>query len=274
MDGAGFCYNIRTMFALKALIASALSPFFVDTSAEVRSTYVSLGKIIEDRPMQTTGVRAGLDAGDFGRFGFRNWDVSSLTGRRADAHRHALYHTEYGPAWQFDLDFAEGWRLKSDLTRSWTVYRGYKAGSSNRTYHWYQADESLENPYLVPFCLLRRTFRGNDYFYFKAGLRRRCPLWGGLALTPSAFAEGGNARCQRRTFGPNADGHGWRGGGASSISCRLELSWSFCEGGSVFAYVEQYDVIGGDHRRTNSASGSRCAHNDWTHGGVGLRFKF
>ena len=40
------------------------------------------------------------------------------------------------------------------------------------------------------------------------------------------------------------------------------------------AYVEQYEVVGGDVRRTNAASSSRCAHNDWTHGGLGLRVKF
>ena len=34
------------------------------------------------------------------------------------------------------------------------------------------------------------------------------------------------------------------------------------------------DVVGGDKRRTNAASSSPCAHNDWTHGGVGLRLRF
>ena len=82
------------------LAAGVLSPFFFEATPEVRSTYQSLGKIVEDRPMQMTSLRGGFDAGDFGRFGVRNWNVSSLTGRRSDAHRHALYHSELGLTWQ------------------------------------------------------------------------------------------------------------------------------------------------------------------------------
>ena len=67
------------MQSLALVAASLLSPFFVEVTPEVRSSYVSIGKLMEDRPMQITNVRAGYDAGDFGRFGIRNWDVSSLT---------------------------------------------------------------------------------------------------------------------------------------------------------------------------------------------------
>ena len=56
----------------------------MEVSPEVRSTYVSLGKLMEDRPMLVVGSRVGVDAGDFGRFGIRNWEVSSLTDRRSD----------------------------------------------------------------------------------------------------------------------------------------------------------------------------------------------
>ena len=107
------------------LAAGVLSPFFLDVSPEVRSTYQSLGKIVEDRPMQIMNVRAGYDTGAFGRFGVRNWDVSSLSDRRADVHRHALYHTEFGPAWQYDLNVADDWRVATELARCWTLYRGF-----------------------------------------------------------------------------------------------------------------------------------------------------
>ena len=264
------------MHLLAAMFATAIAPFFVDVSPEVRTTYISLGKIMEDRPMQVTSLRGGIDAADFGRFGVRSWDVSSLTGRRSAAHRHAFYHTEVGPTWQYDLKFTDDWRLANDVTRSWTFYRGFRSdyAASNRTYHWWQIEQALENPYLVPFHRLRRTFRGSDYLYFKVGVCRRIPVWEQLSLTPSVFMEGGNARSLRRTVGPNIDGSGWGGGGVASVSGRLELGWRFSAEISVFAYVEQYGMVGGDIRRTNAASSSVCAHNDWTHGGVGLRMKF
>ena len=86
--------------------------------------------------MQVTNVRAGYDTGTFGRFGIRNWDVSSLSDRRADSHRHALYHTEVGPTWRYDAEIVEGRVLKSDATDSWTIYRGLRHGKGDRTYTW------------------------------------------------------------------------------------------------------------------------------------------
>ena len=253
--------------------ASVLSPFFLEVAPEVRTTYVSLGKIVEDRPMQITSVRAGVDAGAFGRFGVRNWDVSSLTDRRDDVHRHALYHTEFGPTWQYDLDIADEWRLRSDLTRSWTIYRGFDAEASNRTYHWYQLDQSLENPYLVPFWRMRKCFRGNDYFYFKAGVRRKFAVIGDFSLTPSVYTEGGSSRDLRRVLGKRIGGGDWYDG-VSSVSFRMELDWRISDNVTAFAFAEQYEIVGGDARRTIRASSYRCAHGDWTLGGVGLRFRF
>ena len=255
------------------LLASLLSPFFFELAPEVRSTYQSLGKIVEDRPMQVTSVRFGYDTGGWGRFGIRNWDVSSLTDRREDAHRRALYHTEFGPTWQFGFEVAEDWKVTGDLTRSWTIYSGFENDSSNKTYHWWQLDQSLENPYLVPFYRVRKCFRGNDYFYFKTGVRRRFGLSERLHLTPSVQVEGGSSRNQTRVLGQNPDGGDWSCG-VSSVSARLECGWRFCENFSAFVYVEQYEVIGSDEREAVDKSSYRPAHKDWTHGGVGIRLRF
>ena len=259
---------------MNALIfASLLSPFFFEFAPEVRSTYQSLGKIVEDRPMQVTSARFGYDAGSFGRFGIRNWDVSSLTDRRDDAHRHALYHTEFGPTWQFGFEVVKDWKVTGDLTRSWTIYRGFQDSASDKTYHWWQLDQSLENPYLVPFYRVRKCFRGNNYFYFKTGIRRRFGLSEHLSLIPSVYAEGGSSRNQARVLGAKPDGGTWKRG-VSSVSARLECLWRFNENISAFVFVEQYEVVGSEERDANGESSYRPAHNDWTHGGIGLRLRF
>lgn len=255
------------------IAASLLTPFFLEVTPEVRSTYQSLGKIVEDRPMQVTSVKFGYDTERFGRFGIRNWDVSSLTDRRHDAHRHAIYHTEFGPTWDFDYSFTDDLKLKTSLTRSWTMYRGFNNSKSDRTYHWWQIDQSLENPYLVPFYRARKCFRGNDYFYFKVGLRRKFSIFTNFFFTPSVFAEGGSSRNFERVIGKRLDTKHWDDG-VSSISMRLEFSWKYNEIISLFAFIEQYEVVGSDARRTNGLSSYRCAHNDWTHGGIGVRMSF
>ena len=66
---------------LGILLASILGPFSVEVSPEVRCSYQSFGKLVEDRPMQLTSVRVKYATEDFGKFGIRNWDVSSLTDR-------------------------------------------------------------------------------------------------------------------------------------------------------------------------------------------------
>ena len=96
---------------IAALAAGVLSPFFFQAVPEVRSTYISIGKIADDRPMQTTFARVGVDAGDFGRFGIRNWDVSSLTSRLRDVRRLPLWMTEFGPTW--DAQRLDVWRYRA-----------------------------------------------------------------------------------------------------------------------------------------------------------------
>lgn len=120
---------------------------------------------------------------------------------------------------------------------------------------------------------MRKCFRGDDYFYFKVGARRRFMLTERAYVTPSVFAEGGCARNQTRVLGARPGGGAWESG-VSSVSFRLEAGWCFSATVSAFVFVEQYGIVGGDERRANSADAYRCAHDDWTHGGMGLRLRF
>ena len=256
------------------LAASFLSPFFVDFTPEVRTTYVSLGKIVEDRPMQTDFIRVGYDTGAVGRFGIYNFDVSSLTDRRSDVHRHLLYHTEYGPFWDYDWKFADDWTLHNGLMAVITLYRGFENDASNGDYGWIQVGQSLENPYVVPYYSMRRYGLDTDYFYFRIGVRRKCRFLDDFYVTPEIYVDGGNSRNYRRVIGENVNGGGWGCGGVSSITFRLEAGWEICDWATLFVFVEQYEITGGDARDSIDASSYRCAHNDWTYGGVGLRMRF
>lgn len=256
------------------LAASLISPFFVDFTPEIRSTYVSLGNIVEDRPMQTTFARVGYDTGTFGKFGIYNFDVSSLTDRRSDVHHHALYHTEYGPFWDYDWKFADGWTLRNGLLLAITLYRRFHDEASNGDYGWIQVSQSLENPYVVPYYRMRRYGIDTDYFYFRIGVRRKCRFLGDFYVTPEVCVDGGNARNYRRVVGENIHGGGWGAGGVSSITFRLEAGWDICANVTLFAFVEQYEITGADARDTNAARDYLCAHNDWTLGGAGLRMRF
>ena len=255
------------------LAASVLSPFFFEVTPEVRSSYVSLGKLVEDRPMQITSARVGVDAGAFGRFGVRNWDVSSLTDRRADVHRHALYHTEFGPTWQYDIDIVEGWRLKNDLTRSWTMYRGFESEASNRTYHWYQLDQSLENPYITPYWDTLTLIEPSQWTRLRFGVRRDFDLT--ETLTLSAWADGVWG-CKRRFAARYGDEpyHQFLGGAFCTSIVGLQLSWRFAEGWCVYAKVRQFDTINQQARRAEKRKSAYYARRDIAIGTIGVAYEF
>lgn len=256
------------------LAAGLIAPFYAEVAPEVRTTYISLGKIMEDRPMQVTRIRAGVDTGTFGRFGAYNWDVNSLTDRRSEDHRHMLYHTEFGPFWSYDIDFCKGWRLKNDVMSVWTLYRGWENEASNGEYWWWQVAQSLENPYLVPYYRMRQYVSGSHFLWFQIGVMRKFEFLENYYLQPAVYIDGGNNENYRRIIGTNVCGDGWGGGGVSSITFRLELGWNICPWATAFAFVEQYEVTGHDARASNAANSSEVAHNDLTLGGIGVRFRF
>jgi hypothetical protein len=257
------------------MFASLIAPFFVEVSPEIRSSYISLGKLLEDRPMALIGSRIGIDTGDLGRFSLRNWEESSLTDRLVDTHRHVFYNSEFGISWQYVQKITETWKVYNDLSMSWTIYRGWKGASvgSNHTYKWCQIEQALINPYVVPFWRLRKYVHGTDYFHFRVGAYRKIPLWTDWSVTPSVFTEGGDAVCVNRIVGRKPGGGDWNGGVAAA-SARIELGWLMSEHVSLFVFAEQYMVVGGEERRANRAGSYVCAHNDWTLGGFGARIKF
>ena len=60
----------------------------------------------------------------------------------------------------------------------------------------------------------------------------------------------------------------------SSVTFRLELGWAVSENVTAFAFVEQYEAVGQRMRHANERSTYKCAHNDWTLGGIGCRIRF
>ena len=103
------------------------------------------------------------------RFAIRGRSVSSLSDRRADVHRHALYHTEFGPAWQYEAEVSGNCILKSEVTHSWMLYRGFRHGNGDRSYAWNCAASSATTRVVRTVSSLPETA------WIKSRLRRR--LW-------------------------------------------------------------------------------------------------
>ena len=60
-------------------------------------------------------------------------------------------------------------------------------------------------------------------------------------MTPSVYWEGGNRRNAARVFGDTSATGG-------VVSFRLEVGWTVAAQVTAYAFVEQYEVFGGDTR--------------------------
>ena len=242
---------------------------------ELRTTYVSLGKLVEDRPMQATAAKGNIDLDFLGRFGVTFWGLSSLSDRKHDVHRHVLYFNDIGPYWNYDWEIAEGWKLKSEVSRQWSLFRGFRPtyANSEHTIHWYQVDQELANPYLTPFWRIRPVFRPADLLYFKIGVKRRFPLWDDFYVQPAVQVDGGDSVNNERRYGKRANRRR-QPHRAGSMIFRLEFGWKVSPSLTAFATVEEYLVVSSAARGSVAASSDPCAAKDLTLGTVGVRWVF
>lgn len=268
------------VFLAAAMVVAAargeLGDLHLQATPEIRTAYISLGKIVEDRPMQTTAIKGSVDGDFLGRLGVTFWGVSSLTDRKDYVHRHALYFNDIGPYWGYDIAFAKDWTLKSELSRQWSLFHGYEPEyeSSAHSIHWWQLDQELANPYLTPFWRLRKVIRPMDLFYFKAGVKRRFAFLEDFYILPSVFLEGGDVTNIERRLGRRPNGGRYNNPTVCSITFRLELGWRISKNFTAFAAVDQYDVVLKSGRNAIRDSSDLSAHTDLTVGSVGVRLSF
>lgn len=255
----------------------SLPDYSILVQPDVRSAYVTRGKVIEDRPIASVRFRGQLNLGDWGSPGIQSWDVCSLGNRRDDVHRRAFNETDIGFYWHYNYSFSDDWMLSSEVVKYWVIlpgyYEPYRSRKTCATINEWRALQSLKNPYITPFYLLRRGVHPNDWMYIRAGVMRSFPLGGGFTLTPQWYAENGNERHFERRYGPRQGGGKYHSGMMSS-NFLLELSWKATENLSFYATVHQFNIVSEDARRSVKAHSSPCMRRDLTVGIVGCRIKF
>lgn len=263
-----------------------IDPFYVNFNPSWRTGYQSRSRLIEDRPMFMTMTRAGFDSkdyGNFGKIGFWNWTVSSLSGRRDYLHRRPLNEMDYGAYWTYFWDFSQysddwkGWGLTTDFVKDWITLEGYthpyRESKTNASINEWRFEQTLNNPYASPFYLLRRSSHPTEWFYARVGARRKFALTDTIAFTPEFFAENGNEYLFERRYGAKPNG-GHYHGGLMTLNLILELSWKVSDMMTVYANVHQFDVTNDDARDRIKARKVVSAKRDVTIGTVGIRFRF
>lgn len=242
--------------------------------AEIQSAYLARGVVVDAHPFSAQFVDGELDLGDFGRVGGYAWSVTSLSGTGQGApKRNAYNEVDYNLHYCYNLGIADEWSLANCVARQWVTLPGYH-GNAKTICEW-QAGQTLSNPYVTPYWLLRHSAQPEMWNYWDVGLFRTFEIYDDLSLTVKAFGELGNAKHFRSQYGPKpGEPHSHYHGGLQALNLVLRLNYKITEFLSVYAFVWRFDIVSEDARDATKASSAPEAKRDLTVGGVGLSLKF
>jgi hypothetical protein len=242
--------------------------------ADVETAYVCRGYIWDTRPYSAQYAAAEADLGALGKVEASVWTQSAMSdrGTSAEMGRYAYAEADYLLRYYYDVDIAEGWRLRNGLGRQWATNPGYVGG---RTLVDFQALQVLDTPWATPYWRLRLMRRPIDETYWVVGVKRSFGLCEGLTLTADFFGDLGDGRHYANLYGPKGTkkGASYRGG-LQALNLVLRLDYRLCEHVGLFAFVGQFCLVSDDARAAAKATKTPEARRDLAFGGAGISLDF
>jgi len=242
--------------------------------ADVESAYVCRGYIWDTRPYSAQSVAGEVDLDVFGKVEATVWTQSAMSekGTSANMSRYAYAEADYLLRYYYDIDIAEGWRLRNGVGHQWVTTPGYVGG---RTLCDWQALQVLNTPWITPYWRLRRIHKPKDEAYWAVGVKRSFELCDGLMFTADFFGDLGNSRHYRNLYGPKMakPGASYRGG-LQALDLILRLDYRLAEHIGLFAFVGQFCLVSDEALSAVKSMKIPEARRDLTYGGVGLALDF
>lgn len=253
-------------------LSNVVSRVSVSAFADIQSAYYARGAIVDRRPFSAQFANATVSLCDDLRVGGHAWSVSSTSQSGQSAPRRYAYNeVDYNLYGEYDFTVAEGWTLRNRLALQWVTLRGYDP-RADTIFEW-QASQSLENPYVTPYYLLRRAYDQAQWCYWQVGLRRTFELTDDLSVTLDFFGDLGDERHFLSQYGPRANGAGY-GDGLMALNFRVRFDWMLTENLGLYAFVHQFDIVSTAGRSAMRDSGRTETVSDLTMGGVGVQVAF
>ena len=255
------------------LVSETCKRITVSAFADIESAYWARGAIVDKRPFSAQYVDLSVDLDPFGRIGGYAWSVSSLSKSGQSATRRNAYNeVDYGVYYGYGLELAEGWTLDTVVAKKWVTLPGYHPHAS--TISEWNFSQSLKNPYVTPYYLLRRAYNGQKWCYWDVGLARSWKFLDDFTFTATAFGEFGDSRHFASQYGANPHGSGRYSDGLMALNLMLRLDYSVSENFVLFAFVHQFDVVSSDARAALGRDTSPQSCKDMTIFGVGMSVNF
>lgn len=246
----------------------------IRASADVETAYICRGYVWDTRPFSAQDVSLGVDLDPFGMPEATVWTYSpmSSSGHSDSMTRYAYAEVDYLLRYYYDIDIAEGWRLRNGVGRQWVTNPGFRGG---RTIVDWQVLQVLHTPWVTPYWRLRVIRRPFDETYWVLGVKRSFDILDDLSFTVDFFGDLGDRRHFRNLYGDWADANGRRlSGGLQALNIVFRLDYRLFDHVGLFAFIGQFDVVGDDARDAVKAKQVPEAKRDLTYGGVGVSVSF
>ena len=252
--------------------ASGRKWFSFSAYADVETAYLCRGRIYDTRPFAVQSASLETDLNPFGSVETTIWTYSPMShdGFTGGVSRYAYAEIDYLLRYYYDIDFAEGWRLRNGFGRQWVTNPGFRGG---HTVCDWQALQILKTPWITPYWRLRIIRRPFDETYWVVGVKRSFDLMEDLSLTVDFFGDIGDRRHFTNIYGEKASGRSWRGG-LQALNLVFRLDYRLMDHMSLYGFVGQFCVVSDDARDAVKAASGPEMRRDITYGGAGVAIDF
>ena len=264
------------VFAAKGetnLVHEVIKRTHVSAYADIETAYWARGVISDKKPYSAQFIDLSFDINPFGRIGGYVWTASALaTSGQSYTRRNAYNEFDYAVYYGYGLELAEDWTLETTIAKKWVVLPGYRPHV--HSFSEWDISQSLKNPYVTPYYLLRRAYHGQQWCYWDVGLTRSWKFLDDFTFTATFFGEFGDSRHFAAQYGANPHGNGRYSDGLMALNLLLRLDYAVTENFGIFAFVHQFDVVSSDARAALGASSKPETVKDLTIGGIGVQLNF
>ena len=267
--------SLCAMFAANGetnLVSEAVRRAHVKAYSDVETAYWARGAIADKKSYVAQFADLSFDLDPFGRVGGYVWCASALaTSGQSYTRRNAYNEFNYAVYYGYGLELAEDWTLETTVAKKWVVLPGYRP-HLNSFSEW-DVSQSLKNPYVTPYYLMRRAYHGQQWCYWEVGLTRSWKFLDDFTFTATFFGDLGDSRHFAAQYGANPHG-GRYSDGLMALNLILRLDYAVTENFGIFAFVHQFDVVSSDARAALGASSRPETVKDITIGCIGVELNF
>ncbi len=257
------------LVSANALLAAAAVSVF--GGADVRSSNISRGSVVNPEPIQSLTVGAEAEIGA-NAIGARMWMCNHLTDARDDMMRRAFNELDPYLYGRNRFEIAEDWNVISEFGPCWVLAPEFRDPYRSHTEVEWRVRQTLENPFLTPYYYVRWCVHPTVLPYWMAGVRHEFAPAENLSVTPFFQTDWGSDSMFTAKYGKPPEGR--YGGGLSALTVGARIVWQFHENYSLYMQVEEFALVNEQIRRCNRRRKARNNQNERFVATVGVAFRF